>query len=148
MLVSARAVDASSPFEMPKSSTLGTRPCAPSARKMFCGFRSRWMIPAPWAATTRRADGKHDVDQLVRVHASAAREPCAEIFAGQELHDQVAAAALGSHVGDVDGVQVTDLRRELGLAQEPGRARLPSPPRTGDSTLTATRLPISMWIAS
>ena len=38
---------------MPKSSTLGTiSPSGVLARKMFCGFRSRWTTPDSWAANT------------------------------------------------------------------------------------------------
>ena len=94
----------------------------PAARKMFCGLRSRWVMPASCAAATAEQTGS-----MMSASSSAPIGPsrssrCARSSPWQELHHQVGVAAVAAHVGDVDDVRVADARRQLRLAQE-ARAR-------------------------
>ena len=71
----------------------------------------------------RRQDWKRDVDDLVERQRAKAPQVPGEILPVEVLHDQEGLAALHADVGDVDGVRMTDARRELRLQQET-RARL------------------------
>ena len=90
MLVSARAVDASSALRDAEVEHLRDEAVSASGEEDVLRLEIAVDDPRAVGGHDGRADGKHDVDQLARVHASGAHQPCRQVFAGQELHDQEA----------------------------------------------------------
>ena len=105
-------------FAMPKSRTSGS----PSSRtRMFWGFRSRWIVPFPWACATpsatfaisrrwRRCAPVRERRDLV--------EPFVQLAAAHVLHHEIGVPVVLARVEDLDDVRVAQHSEVPDLAPE------------------------------
>jgi hypothetical protein len=103
----------------PKSVTRG-RPSAPTST--LSGLKSRWTMPAAWAAPGRDRSEEH-VEHLAPA-ALLGREPVASV---RPCTNSIATKTWSSEGADVvhgDDVRVRELGHRLGLADQPGAAEL------------------------
>ena len=105
----------SAPLAMPKSMRR-TTPLA--SRMMFGVFRSRWMIPTSWMACRPSATWMLMSKASSVGEAALLAEHLLQVDALEELHRDVAHAAVLAVLVDAADVAVRDLPRELDLAAE------------------------------
>ena len=115
----ASAVSASSSaFAMPKSSTIGwVRPFL-TARKMFDGLRSRCVTPRRCPVATASHTENKDIHRLGDGHRARTLQPAGEIFAFQQLHDEIDPLELLARVDDLHDIRVSNAGGQPRFSQE------------------------------
>ena len=81
---------------------------------MLAGFRSRWMIPRSWAASSAAAISVHDPQRLVNWHRALPKR-LRQRRTFDEFHDEV----VGANVMDGADVGMIQRRDGAGLTLEP-----------------------------